>query len=86
MINKFNILNGTKYFPLAISQNYLVFIPAKRYIKYFSGTTWIDRNLAATFVDQHLLPGINFNGHYLINNISIPKNVTNLCIYYTLNP
>ena len=23
-------------------QNYLVFIPAKKYIKYFSGTTWID--------------------------------------------
>ena len=86
LISKFSILNGTKYFSLAISQNYLVFIPAKRYIKYFSGFTWIDRNLSTTFVDQHLLPGINFNGHYLINNISIPKNVINLCISYTLNP
>ena len=42
MINKFSILNGAKYFYLGIFQNYLVFIPAKKYIKYFSGTTPID--------------------------------------------
>ena len=36
--------------------------------------------------DHHLLPDINFNGHFLINNISIPKKVTNLYICYTLNP
>ena len=29
MINEFSILNGAKYFPLGIFQNYLVFIPAK---------------------------------------------------------
>ena len=90
MINKFSIFNGPKYFSLTIFQNYLVFIPAKRYIKYFSGTTWndlsrsngmseenieniteSDRSFVPTFVDQHLLPGINLNGYYLIN-ISIP--------------
>ena len=27
---------------LGIFQNYLVFIPAKKYSKYFSGTTWIE--------------------------------------------
>ena len=33
-----------------------------------------DSNLAPTFVNQHLLPDINFNGFFLINsNISIPK-------------
>ena len=42
LINKFSILNGAKYFSPGIFQNYLVFIPAKKYIKYFSGTTWID--------------------------------------------
>ena len=42
MINKFRILNGAKYFLLGIYQNYLVFIPAKKYIKYFTGTTRID--------------------------------------------
>ena len=31
-------------------------------------------NFAPTFVDHHLLPDMNFNGHCLIkNNISIPK-------------
>ena len=84
MINKFSILNGAKY---------LVFIPAKKYIKYFSGTTCIDsrksnktseenienvatsdNNFAPAFVDYHLLPDANFNGHSLIkNNISTLK-------------
>ena len=44
-------------------------------------------NFAPTFVDHHVLPDIDFNGHCLIkNNISIPKNVINLHISYTLNP
>ena len=42
MINKCGILNGAKYFSLGIFQNYLVFIPTKKYIKYFSGTTLIE--------------------------------------------
>ena len=42
MINKFSILNGAKFFSLGIFPNYLVFIPAQRYIKYFSGTTRIE--------------------------------------------
>ena len=42
MINKFSILNGVKYFSSGIFQSYLVFTPAKNYIKYFSGTTKID--------------------------------------------
>ena len=42
LINRFSILHGAKYFSLGIFQNYLVFIPAKKYIKYFSGTTWIE--------------------------------------------
>ena len=85
MINKFSILNGAKYFSSGIFQNYLVFITAKKFIIYFSGTTRInswksnvmseenieniiksDINFAPTFVDHHLLPDINFNGHSLI--------------------
>ena len=42
LINKFCIRNRAKYFSLGIFQNYLVFIPAKKYIKYFSGTTRIE--------------------------------------------
>ena len=42
MINKFNILNGAKYFSSGLFQNYLVFITAKKYIEYFSCTAQID--------------------------------------------
>ena len=42
LINKFSILTGAKYFSSGIFHNYLVFIPAEKYIKYFSGTTWIE--------------------------------------------
>ena len=28
-----------------------------------------DSNFAPIFVDHHVLPGINFNGHCLVNNI-----------------
>ena len=103
LINKFCILNGAKYFSSGILQNYLVFIPAKKYIKYFSGTTRIDSwkcdgmseenieniiksdsNFAPTFVKHHTRH--NFNGNCLINNISIPKKVINLCISYILRP
>ena len=31
-VSKFSILNGAKYFSSGIIQNYLVFIPAKKYI------------------------------------------------------
>ena len=38
-----------------------------------------DSNFAPTFVDHHLLPDMNFNGHFLINSsISIPEKLINL--------
>ena len=94
MINKYNILNRAKSFS-GIFQNYLVFIPAKKYIKYFHGTTQIyswksnrisektksDSNFTPTFADHHVLPDMNFNGHCLINNnISISKKVIKIHI------
>ena len=42
LIDKFSILNGAKYFSSGIFQNYLVFIPANKYINYFTGTTRIE--------------------------------------------
>ena len=45
-----------------------------------------DSNFAPTFVDHHVLPDINFNGHCLINNIYIPKKIINLYISYRLGP
>ena len=35
LINQFSILNGAKYFSLGISQNYLVYIPAKNILNIF---------------------------------------------------
>ena len=84
LIDKFVILNGAKYFSSGIFQNYLVLIPANKYMKYFTDTIRIkswksngmseesienitksDSNFARTFVDHHVLPDINFNGHCL---------------------
>ena len=80
--------NFLEIFPI-----YLVFIPAKKYIKYFSGSSRIEswksngmseENIEPTFVHHHLLPEMNFNGHCLVkNNISIPKKVINPCICFT---
>ena len=42
MIDKFSILNGAKYFSLGMFLFYLVFIPDKKYTKYFSSTTWAE--------------------------------------------
>ena len=75
LINNFSILDGAKYFFVLF--HCLVFIPAKKNIKYFSDTTRIEswksngmpeesiENIA-TFADHHLLlPDLNFNGHCL---------------------
>ena len=45
-----------------------------------------DSNFEPTFIDHHLLPDMNFNGHCLIKNISITKKVINLYISHTLGP
>ena len=42
LVNKISILNGAKYFSSGIFQNYSVFIPVEKYLKYFSGTNWIE--------------------------------------------
>ena len=42
LIDKFSIVNGAKYFSSGMFQNYLVFIPAIKYIKHFSGTSRVE--------------------------------------------
>ena len=73
--DKFNILDGAKYFSSGIFQNYL-FIPDKKYIKCFNGTnqiySWKSNGMSES-IDHYILPDVNFNGHCSINNISIPK-------------
>ena len=40
---------------------------------------------APTFVSHHIVPDVNFNGHCLINDISIPNKVKYIYISYILN-
>ena len=105
MISGHRILNGAKYSSSELFQNYLVFIPAKKYIECFNGTTRIyswksnriseesieninksDSLFPPTFVNHYILQDVRFNGHCLINDISIPKKVVNLYISYIINP
>ena len=54
LIDKFSILNGAKYFSSGIFQNCLVFIPAKKKVKYFSGFTWIDSWKSNGFSEENI--------------------------------
>ena len=81
-INKFSIFNGAKYFSSGTFQNYLVFIPVKKYIKYFSGTTRInswnsygisEENIEnVTKSDSNFAP--TFVDHFLLSDIDFNKN------------
>ena len=42
LISKVSTFNRAKYFSSGLFQNYIIFIPAKKYIKYFNDTTRID--------------------------------------------
>ena len=60
LINKSSVLNGSKYFSSGLFQNYFVFIPAKEYIKYFSGNSQInslksDSLIAPTFIYYQII-------------------------------
>ena len=78
MINKFSFINGEKYFSSGIFQNYLVIIPVKKYIKYFSGTSCIDlwksngisdKNIEnITKSDSNIAP--TFVDHHLLPDIN----------------
>ena len=78
MINKFSILNEEKYFSSGIFQNHLVFIPAKKYIKYFTGTTWIEswkpNGMSKESIENITKSGINFAptfvDHHLLHNMN----------------
>ena len=102
LIDKFKILNEAKYFSLGMFQNYSVFIPTKKYIKYFSGTTQIESWTSSGMSEENIENTENITksksnfaptsvDHNLWpdiykNNISIPKKVINLYISYTLGP
>ena len=78
MINKFSILNGAKYFSSGIFQNYLVFIPAIKHIKYFHGTTqiysWKSNGMSEESIENITKSDSNFAStfvdHYLLPDMN----------------
>ena len=98
-MNKFSVLNGAKYFSSGIFEIYLVFMSAKKYIKYFNSTTrigsWESNGISEENIENITksdgnfalaLTDISFNENCLINNIYIPKKVINIYTSYTVTP
>ena len=75
MINKFSILNGAKYFSSGIFQNYLVFIPAIKHIKYFHGTTqiysWKSNGMSEESIENITKSDSNFAPNF-VDHHSLP--------------
>ena len=79
--NKYSILNAAEYFYSGILQNYFVFIPAKKYIKYSRDNTWIySRKLNGkseenveniTKSESNFAP--TFVNHYILPNINFSE-------------
>ena len=84
MINKFSILNGSKYFPSGIFQNYLVFIPSKKDIKYFNGTTRIDswkpNGLSEENIGNITKSGSNFASTFVDHHVLSDINFNGHCL------
>ena len=82
LINKFSILNRARYFSSGIFQNYLVFIPAKKYFKYFSGTTrielWKSNRMSEESIENITKSNSNFAptfvDHHLLPDINFNGN------------
>ena len=69
MINRFTIFKGAKYFFPGIFQNYLVFIPANKYIKYFSGITWIDLRKSDKMSEKNIENITNSEGNFASTSV-----------------
>ena len=84
MIDQFSILNGAKYFSSGIFQNYLVFIPAKKYIKYFSGTTWIEswksNGMSEESIENITKSDSNFAKTFVDHHLLLDMNFNGHCL------
>ena len=84
MIDKFSILNGAKYFSSGIFQNYLVFIPAIKHIKYFHGTTqiysWKSNGMSEESIENITKSDSNFAPTFVDHHLLSDKNFTGHCL------
>ena len=89
LINKFSILIGSKDFYSRIVQIYLLFIPAKKYIKYFSGTTrtdsWKSNGMSEESIENITKSDTNFAptfvDHHLLPDINFNGSYLLINIY-----
>ena len=84
LINKFNILNGAKYISLGIIQNYLAFALAKKYIKYFTGTTriesWKSNGMSEENIENLTKSDSNFAQTFVDHNLLPGMNFNGHCL------
>ena len=89
------ILSSTKYFSSGIYQNYLVFIPTKKCIKHFNGTTrinsWKSNGMPKKYIENVTKSDSNFAPtfvcHHLLPNINFDRHClinNNISIPYKL--
>ena len=83
-IDKISILNGTKYFSLGIFQNYLVFIPNIKYIKYFHGNTqiysWKPNGMSEGSIENITKPDSSFAPTFVDHQILPDINFNGHCL------
>ena len=82
LINKYVIRNGAKIFSSGIFPNYIVFIPAKKYIKYFSGInridSWKSNGMSEENIEKITKSSSNFSlvfvDHHVFSDINFNRN------------
>ena len=84
LINGDKVLNGAKYFSSGKFQIYLVFIPAKKYIKYFSGITrinlWKSNGISEEIIEKITKPGCNFATTFVDHHVLPDINFSGYCL------
>ena len=84
MIDKLGILNGAKYFSSGIFQNYLVFIPTKKYIKCFSDATrielWNSNGMSEESIEKIAKSDSNFAPTFVDHNLLPEINFNRHCL------
>ena len=86
MIEKFSILNGAKYFSVGIFENYIVFTPTKKYIKYFSVTTrvesWESNGSSEESIENITKSESNFALTFVDHHLLLDMNFNGRTLFY----
>ena len=84
LIDKFSILNGAKYFSSGMFQNYLIFVPANKYIKYFTGTTrfesWKSNGMSEESIENITTSDSNFAPTFVDHHVLPDINFNGQCL------